>query len=51
MKFVKKAAVLAAALLAVQYLPGFVVNHFADAETEAKRHVTPCPLVMSGRAI
>ncbi len=33
MKFVKKAAVLAAALLAVQYLPGFVVNHFADAET------------------
>jgi len=33
MKFVKKAAVLAAALIAVQYLPGFVTNHFADAET------------------
>ena len=33
MKFVKKAAVLAAALIAVQYLPGFVTNHFAEAET------------------
>ncbi len=33
MKFVKTAAVLAAALMAVQYLPGFVVNHIAEAET------------------
>ena len=33
MKFVKKAAVLAAALIAVQYLPGFVTNHMTNAET------------------
>ena len=33
MKFVKTAAVLAAALLAVQCLPGFVREHYVDAET------------------
>ncbi len=33
MKFVKKAAVLATAVIAVQYLPGFVRDHHVDAVT------------------
>lgn len=48
MKFVKKAAVLAAALIAVQCLPGFVTNHFTEAETANTQDAEIIDAVITG---
>lgn len=48
MKFVKTAAVFAAALLAVQYLPGFVKEHYTNAETSSSQDAEIVDAVITG---